>query len=94
MVSDSHLAFDGKGTAAFGPCVAKRDVEFTWEQWLVRQHERTFLVIASDEFEAVVLHPDEEPIAGSAWFGADELRSLAEAVYPEGVADLVEEVAG
>jgi hypothetical protein len=70
------------------------DADRVDEEWLVRQHERTFLVIASEEFEAVVRHPDEEPIVGSAWFGADELRSSSEVVYPEGVADLVQEVSG
>jgi 8-oxo-dGTP diphosphatase len=81
----------GRGDLQIGPCVSERDVEFMWEEWFVRQHERTFLVIASEEFEAVVLHPDEEPIVGSAWFSAEELRSSPEAVYPEGVADLVKQ---
>jgi 8-oxo-dGTP pyrophosphatase MutT (NUDIX family) len=55
----------GRDDLQLGPCIAQSEVEFPWDDWLVRQHERTFLVIASEEFEAVVVHPGEEPIAGS-----------------------------
>src|SRR5262245_46658284 len=84
----------GRNDLTLGPCIAERDLEYTWEGRFVRQHERTFLVTASDEFEAVVVHPGIEPIVGTAWFGADELRALKEAVYPEGLAQLVDEVVG
>jgi hypothetical protein len=47
---------------------------------------------APDEFDAVVIDPGIEPIVGSAWFNAHELRALDETVYPEGLAQLVEEV--
>jgi hypothetical protein len=56
----------------------------------VTQHEQTFLVEAPDEFEAHIIHPDEEPIVGAAWFSARELRRLPEDVYPEGLIELVE----
>jgi len=81
----------GRDDLPLGPCIAQRDVEFTWEDWLVRQHERTFLVTALGEFEALVLHPDEEPIVGTTWFSADELRALVEDVYPDGLVALVDE---
>lgn len=79
----------GRSDLQLGPCIAQRDVEFPWDDRLVRQHERTFLVVASDEFDAVI-HPDEEPIVGAAWFSADGLRALQETVYPDGIVDLVE----
>jgi len=50
----------------------------------------TYLVAAPDEFDAVVVDPGIEPIVAAAWFGADELRSLDEVVYPEGLAELIE----
>jgi 8-oxo-dGTP diphosphatase len=81
----------GRSDLELGPCIAQADVEFTWEDWFVRQHERTFTVAAPDEFEAVVVHAGIEPIVGTNWFSANELRSLEEAVYPEGLAQLVEE---
>ena len=82
----------GRDDLALGPCVTEQDVEFTWEEWHVRQHERTFLVRAEDEFEAVVLHADEEPIVGSGWFGEGELRALTDDVYPDGLPDVVHTV--
>jgi 8-oxo-dGTP diphosphatase len=84
----------GRSDLQLGPCIARRDVEFPWDDWLVRQHERTFLVDASDEFNAVVVHPDEEPIVGAAWFSAEELRALQETVYPDGIVGLVENATG
>ena len=80
----------GRGDLELGPCITEGDIEFTWEDWFVRQHERTFVVAVPDEFEAVVVHPGIEPIVGTAWFNADELRSLKESVYPEGLVELVE----
>ncbi len=82
----------GREDLPIGPCVSKSDVEFEWEDWLVRQHQWTFLVEAPDEFEAQVLHPDEEPIVGSAWFSVDELRALTDDVYPDGSIDLLAEL--
>jgi 8-oxo-dGTP diphosphatase len=82
----------GRDDLPIGPCVEKRDSEFEWEDWHVRQHQWTFLVEAPDEFESRVLHPDEEPIIGSAWFSAEELRALSEDVYPEGLTDLLVEL--
>ncbi|CAN5736765.1 NUDIX hydrolase [soil metagenome] len=82
----------GREDLPIGPCVSKNDVEFEWEDWLVRQHQWTFLVEAPDEFEAQVLHPDEEPIVGSAWFSVDELRALTDDVYPDGSIDLLAEL--
>lgn len=41
-----------------------------------------------------MLHPDEEPIVGTAWFSADELRRHPDDVYPEGVIELIESLAG
>ena len=80
----------GRSDLEIGPCIGERDIEFTWEDWFVRQHERTYLVAAPDEFDAVVVDPGIEPIVAAAWFGADEIRSLDEVVYPEGLAELIE----
>ena len=82
----------GRDDLPIGPCVAKSNVEFEWEDWLVRQHQWIFLIEAPDEFEARVLHPDEEPIVGSAWFSVDELRALTDDVYPDGTIDLLVEL--
>ena len=82
----------GRDDLPIGPCVAKSNVEFEWEDWLVRQHQWIFLIEAPDEFEARVLHPDEEPIVGSAWFSAHELRALTDDVYPDGTIDLLVEL--
>ena len=82
----------GRDDLPIGPCILKRDVEFEWEEWHVRQHQWTFLVEAPDEFEARVLHPDEEPIVGSAWHSVGELRALTVDVYPEGLIDLVSDL--
>jgi 8-oxo-dGTP pyrophosphatase MutT (NUDIX family) len=84
----------GRRDLPIGPRISISDVVFTWEDWFVRQHEHTFLVDAPDEFEAEVLHPDEEPIVGTAWFSADELRRHPDDVYPEGVIELIESLAG
>jgi hypothetical protein len=56
----------------------------------VQQEERTFLVGAPQPFEAVTVHPDEEPITGSAWLTVPQLRVLPEVVYPVGLADHLE----
>jgi len=82
----------GRDDLPIGPRVSTRDVEFEWEDWLVRQHEQTFLVEAPDEFEAQVLHPHEEPIVGSAWLSVDELRALTDDVYPDGLTELLEQL--
>ncbi len=73
----------GRDDLTIGPCLWLRHTEFTWEDWFVKQDERTFLVRAPETFEPVVLHPDLEPIVGSGWFGPDDLRGLTETVYPE-----------
>jgi ADP-ribose pyrophosphatase YjhB (NUDIX family) len=36
----------GRSDLELGPCIAQREVEFPWDDRLVRQHERTFLVVA------------------------------------------------
>jgi hypothetical protein len=56
----------------------------------VQQEERTFLVETPGPFEAVTLHPDEEPITGSGWLTIPHLRVLPEIVYPVGLADHLE----
>jgi 8-oxo-dGTP pyrophosphatase MutT (NUDIX family) len=80
----------GRDDLPIGPLISTRDVQFDWEDWAVTQHEQTFLVEAPDEFEAHIIHPDEEPIVGAAWFSARELSRLGEDVYPEGLIELVE----
>lgn len=80
----------GRDDLPLGPCIWHRRVAFTWERWLVRQWERTFLVPCEAEFDPVVVHPDGEPIVGGAWFGVEELRAAEEVVYPEGLADHLE----
>ena len=70
----------GRDDLPIGPCIWRRTVTFTWEQWRVQQEEYTFLVEPSGPFEAVTLHPDEEPITGSAWLTIPHLRALAEVV--------------
>jgi 8-oxo-dGTP diphosphatase len=80
----------GRSDLQLGPCIAEGDIEFTWEEWLVRQHERVYLVAAPYEFDPEVIDPGIEPIIGAAWFSADELRLLGEVVYPDGIAELVE----
>jgi 8-oxo-dGTP pyrophosphatase MutT (NUDIX family) len=69
-----------------------RDVEFMWEDRFVHQEEHTYLVKSPDVFEPVVGHTREEPIVGGAWFDADAIRSLHETVYPQDLADLLEEL--
>jgi 8-oxo-dGTP pyrophosphatase MutT (NUDIX family) len=76
-----------------GPCVWLRSLTFTWEDWLVRQRERTFLVEVAEPFEAVTAHPDEEPIVGSAWFSSQAIRDATEPVYPVGLADQLDALA-
>jgi len=80
----------GRDDLPIGPCIWHRTVTFTWERWRVQQEERTFLVAAPGAFEAVTVHPDEEPITGGAWFAVPALRTLPEVVYPVGLADHVE----
>jgi len=80
----------GRDDLPIGPCIWRRTVTFTWERWRVRQEERTFLIGAPGPFEAVTVHPDEEPIVGSAWFAIRDLRMLPEVVYPVGLADHLE----
>ena len=75
----------GRDDLDVGPCIWTRHVTFTWERWRVRQEERTFLVPVDEAFEAVTVHPDEEPITGSGWFTASRLRALDEIVYPVGL---------
>jgi 8-oxo-dGTP pyrophosphatase MutT (NUDIX family) len=82
----------GRDDLEIGPRLWTRDVEFTWEEWHVRQREHTFLVLADREFDAVVTHADIEPIVGSGWFDADELRALGETVYPEDLADRLQDL--
>ncbi len=76
----------GRADLEIGPCLWLRRIEFTWEDWYVKQDERTYLVRAPEAFEPVVIHPDLEPIVGSGWFGPDALRGLTETVYPEDLA--------
>ena len=80
----------GRDDLPIGPCIWRRTVTFTWERWRVQQEEHTFLVGAPEAFEAVTVHPDEEPITGSAWFAIPALRTLPEVVYPVGLADHLE----
>ena len=70
-----------------GPCIWTRRVVFTWEQWRVHQEERTFVVPTPEEFDAVTVFPDEEPITGWGWFGVDDLRREPDTVYPVALAD-------
>jgi 8-oxo-dGTP pyrophosphatase MutT (NUDIX family) len=77
----------GRTDLSLGGLVWTRDVRFTWQDWIVQQREHVFRVDAPDEFVAVTEHPDEEPITGSAWFGAEELRLLDEVFYPEDLAE-------
>jgi 8-oxo-dGTP pyrophosphatase MutT (NUDIX family) len=84
----------GRDDLGIGPFLWTRDVEFTWESWHVRQREHTFLVQADTEFDSVVTHADIEPIAGSRWFDAGELRELSEIVYPEDLAVRLERLLG
>ena len=65
----------------------RRTVTFTWERWRVQQEEHTFVVETPGPFDAVTLHPDEEPITGSGWLTIPHLRALTEVVYPVGLAD-------
>lgn len=83
----------GRDDLELGPCIWHRRVRFTWERWRVHQRERTFLVPVPSAFEAVTVHPDEEPIVGSGWFVAEELRALDEAVYPIGLAEHLDQLA-
>lgn len=76
----------GRDDLELGPCIWEQRTEFTWERWLVRQEERHFLVRVDATFDAVTLHPDAEPIAGSGWFDAEELDLLHQDVYPDGLA--------
>jgi 8-oxo-dGTP pyrophosphatase MutT (NUDIX family) len=76
----------GRSDLSLGGLVWTRDVRFTWQEWIVQQREHVFRVEAPEEFVAVTEHPDEEPIVGSAWFSADELLGLDDAVYPEDLA--------
>ena len=80
----------GRDDLPIGPCIWRRTVTFTWERWRVQQEERTFLLGAPEAFEAVTVHPDEEPITGSAWLAVPDLRTLPEVVYPVGLADHLE----
>jgi 8-oxo-dGTP diphosphatase len=80
--------------APIGPCIWRRTITFRWEEWLVHQTERTFLIDVEAPFEAVTAHPDEEPITGSAWFGTDDIRRSAEIVYPLDLADHVDDLRG
>jgi 8-oxo-dGTP pyrophosphatase MutT (NUDIX family) len=80
----------GRDNLPIGPCVWRRSVVFTWEQWRIHQEERTFVVPVAEAFDAVTVFPDEEPITGSRWFGVDELRLEPETVYPLGLAEHLE----
>jgi 8-oxo-dGTP pyrophosphatase MutT (NUDIX family) len=82
----------GRDDLPIGPCIWRRTVTFTWERWRVQQEERTFLVGTPGPFEAVTLHPDEEPITGSGWLTIPHLRALPEVVYPVGLADHLEQL--
>jgi 8-oxo-dGTP pyrophosphatase MutT (NUDIX family) len=79
----------GRDDLELGPCLWRRRVEFTWEDWRVTQHEHVFMAQAAEEFEPVFVHLDREPVTGSAWLSPAELGALGETVYPEGLAGLV-----
>jgi 8-oxo-dGTP diphosphatase len=78
--------------APIGPCIWRRSITFRWEDWLVHQTERTFLIEVDAPFEAVTAHPDGEPITGSSWFRADEIRGSTDVVYPLGLADRLDDL--
>ena len=80
----------GRDDLPIGACIWRRTVTFTWERRRIRQEERTFLVDSATVFDAVTVHPDEEPITGSDWFDVPHLRKLSEVVYPVGLADHLE----
>lgn len=82
----------GRDDLQLGPWVWSQRVEFAWEDWLVRQHQRTYLVEVLDEFDPVIMHPDEEPIVGGSWFHPNELELLGEDVYPDDLARLLREL--
>jgi 8-oxo-dGTP pyrophosphatase MutT (NUDIX family) len=84
----------GRTDLSLGPIVWSRDVEFTWQEWVVRQREHTFLVGCTEEFEAVVVHADQEPIVGSAWFGPTDLSRIDDTVYPEDLGDRLTRLLG
>ncbi len=79
----------GRDDLPLGPLLWTRTVDFTWEEWLVRQEESTFLVEVDHEFDAITTHPDGEPIVGSRWFDVESIRALRESVFPEDLADLL-----
>ncbi len=83
----------GRDDLELGPCIWHRQVTFTWERWRVHQRERTFLVSVPGTFDAVTVHPDEEPIVGSAWFRPEELRGLLDVVYPIGLDEHIDRLA-
>jgi 8-oxo-dGTP pyrophosphatase MutT (NUDIX family) len=73
-----------------GPAIWDRHVTFTWDVWRVFQQERWFLVDVPERFDAVVVHPDEEPIVGWGWFLPDDVETLTETVYPRDLPALLE----
>ena len=66
----------GRDDLPIGPLLWQEHVEFTWEEWFVRQDERTFLVEVPEEFAPTIVDPGIEPLTGGAWFSVEELRSM------------------
>ena len=84
---ETGLRIDG-----VGPVVHTRVTEFTFGGSAYRQSEDYFLVRTSAFHAAPTGHSDLEmqAVLGMRWWSREELRSTAERVYPEELADVLD----
>ncbi len=77
---------------ALGPVVRADTVEFAFEQWRLRQHQRFFVVRvrAFEPDRSGWMDLEVRSQRGMRWWTLDELRTTAATVYPADLAELVE----
>lgn len=76
---------------ALGPVVAESRIEFGFEDLLVRQHNR-FFVVRVDAFEVDTSgwEPAEQRAQGEVrWWPRADLATTAETVYPEDLLEII-----
>ena len=77
-----------------GPAIMIR--RFAWEfEGSAYDQEETYFFVRTDEFEPVATgwsDTERATMAGKRWWSIEELRTTNEAVYPEGLADLLQEL--
>ena len=79
-----------------GPAIMTRRFAFAFEGSAYDQEE-TYFLVRTGQFEPIAAgwsETERATMTGHRWWSIDELRTTEETVYPEGLADLLQELLG